>query len=69
VVTGKVAPSLRFLFPLAAKLGLNPLWITWDPDNIGSRRSCELAAAQFVQIVDEPEKCGTRGRGGRDEVY
>ena len=32
--------SLRLLTPLAGKLGLNPLWITCDPDNIASRRSC-----------------------------
>lgn len=51
------ARSLRLLLPLAGKLGLNPLWITCDPDNIASRRSCELAGAQFVQIVDVPEKC------------
>ena len=51
------ARSLRLLIPVASKLGLNPLWITCDPDNIGSRRSCELAGAQFVQIVDVPEGC------------
>jgi predicted acetyltransferase len=51
------ARSLRLLTPLAGKLGLNPLWITCDPDNIASRRTCELAGAQFVQIVDVPQNC------------
>jgi len=51
------ARSLVLLIPLACKLGLNPLWITCDPDNVGSRRSCELAGAQFVEIVDVPEDC------------
>jgi predicted acetyltransferase len=51
------ARSVRLLIPLAGKLGLNPLWITCDPENIASRRSCELAGAQFVEIVDVPKKC------------
>lgn len=51
------ARSLRLLTPLAGKLGLNPLWITCDPDNLASRHSCELAGAQFVEIVNVPESC------------
>src|SRR5262249_23517393 len=51
------ARSLRLLTPVASKLGITPLWITCDPENIGSRRSCELAGAQFVEIVDVPESC------------
>lgn len=51
------ARALRLLTPLAGKLGLNPLWITCDPDNMASRQSCELAGAQLVEIVDVPENC------------
>ncbi len=51
------ARSLRLLFPLALRLGLNPLWITCDPENPASRRSLELAGAEFMEIVDVPENC------------
>jgi predicted acetyltransferase len=51
------ARSLRLLFPLALHLGLNPLWITCDPENLASRRSLELAGAQFVEIVGVPKDC------------
>jgi predicted acetyltransferase len=51
------ARSVRLLLPLARRLGLDPLWITCDPDNIASRRSCELAGAEFVEIVDVPADC------------
>src|SRR5262249_16653 len=46
------ARSCRLLLPLARRHGLTPLWITCDPDNRASRRSCELAGATLVEIVD-----------------
>ncbi len=51
------ARSLRLLISLARDLQLDPLWITCDPDNQGSRRSCELAGAKFIEIIDVPESC------------
>jgi len=51
------ARATRLLIPLARELHLNPLWITCDPDNIASRRSCELAGAEFAEIVDVPATC------------
>lgn len=61
------ARSLMLLIPVAGKLGINPLWITCDPDNIGSRRSCELAGAQFVEIIDVPENCVIHRSGHRQK--
>lgn len=49
------ARSCRLLLPLARCHSLNPLWITCNPDNYASRRTCELAGAAFVEIVDLPE--------------
>ncbi len=49
------ARSLCLLIPLARRLGLDPLWITCDPDNFASRRTLELAGAQFVEVVAVPE--------------
>jgi predicted acetyltransferase len=52
------ARATRLLMPsLARKYGLNPLWLTCDPDNLASRRSCERACAKLVEIVDVPEGC------------
>lgn len=47
--------SCKLLFPLAKRHGLNPLWITCNPDNIASRQTCELAGGVMVEIVDLPE--------------
>lgn len=59
------ARSVVMLTPLARRLGLDPLWITCDPENRASRRSLELAGAQFVEIVDVPMNCGIRIYGGK----
>ena len=49
--------SLRLIVPLTRRLGLDPLWITCDPENHASRRCLELAGAQFVEIVEVPADC------------
>ncbi|MDE1174997.1 MAG: GNAT family N-acetyltransferase [Edaphobacter sp.] len=51
------ARSVLLLTPLAAKLEIDPLWITCDPENMASRRSLELAGAEFVEIVEVPSDC------------
>ncbi len=43
------------LLDLARKHQINPLWITCNPDNYASRRACEIAGAQLVEIVDVPK--------------
>jgi predicted acetyltransferase len=48
------ARSVALILPLARKLGIDPLWITCDPENTASRRSCEIAGAEFIEIVDLP---------------
>lgn len=48
------ARSVQLLLPLARSHELNPLWITCNPDNFPSRRTCELAGFEFVEIVDLP---------------
>jgi len=46
------ARGVRLLRSLAAAHGLNPVWITCDPDNLASRRTCELAGAELVETID-----------------
>ncbi len=48
------ARSVRLLLPLARAHGMKTVWITCNPENVASRRTCELAGAQFVEIVDLP---------------
>lgn len=52
------ARSMVLLVPLARRVGLDPLWITCDPENVASRRSLEIAGAEFIEMVDVPEDCG-----------
>ena len=59
------ARSVILLQPVARRLGLDPLWITTDPENRASRRSLELAGAEFEEIVDVPLDCGIRKYGGK----
>lgn len=49
--------ALLLLVPLARLCQLDPLWITCDPSNIASRRTCERAGARLIEIVDVPETC------------
>lgn len=48
------ARAVALLVRLAQKHEMSTLWITCDPDNIASRRTCELVGAEFVEIVDVP---------------
>jgi predicted acetyltransferase len=59
------ARSVTLLLPLARKHQLDPLWITCDPENGASRRSLEIAGAEFVEIVDVPVDCGINRYGGK----
>ena len=48
------AQAVAMLRPLALRNGINPLWITCDPDNAASRRTAEIAGARLVETVDVP---------------
>lgn len=61
------ARACRLLFPLARSHGLDPLWITCNPDNIASRITCQLAGAELVEIVDLPEDSAMYRRGERQK--
>jgi predicted acetyltransferase len=51
------ARALKLVLPLARRHGFAQLWITCNPDNGASRRTCELVGAALVEIVDIPEGC------------
>ena len=57
------ARACKLLFPLALRHDLNPLWITCNPDNWASRRTCELAGGTLVEIVAVPKDSDLYRRG------
>jgi predicted acetyltransferase len=61
------ARSVRLLLPLAYSHGLDTLWITCNPDNFASRRTCELAGFTFVEIVDLPPDTDMYREGERQK--
>lgn len=61
------ARACRLLLPLARSHGLTTIWITCNPDNVASRRTCELAGATLIEIVDLPEYNDMYQRGERQK--
>ena len=49
------ARSTRMLLPLARQHGLRRVWIGCPPDNVASRRTCELAGGMYYETVSVPE--------------
>jgi predicted acetyltransferase len=59
------ARSCRLVFPIAFAHGLRTIWITCDPKNIASRRTCELAGGQYVNTVTVPRGTEAYAQGRR----
>jgi predicted acetyltransferase len=59
--------ACRLLLPLARRHGLTPLWITCNPDNIPSRRTCERLGARLIDIVPVPTSHPLYARGEREK--
>ena len=55
--------ACRLLLPLARRHGAERLWITCNPDNLASRRTCERLGAKLVDIVPIPGDHPFRLRG------
>jgi tagatose 1,6-diphosphate aldolase len=55
--------AVRLILPLAARHGINPLWITCNPDNWPSLRTCQRLGAALVQTVVVPAHHPLRLRG------
>ncbi|HNS50353.1 MAG TPA: GNAT family N-acetyltransferase [Anaerolineae bacterium] len=61
------ARSVCLLLPLASWHRLSPVWITCNPDNFASRRTCELAGGVLVEIVDLPADSEMYRQGERQK--
>ena len=49
------AKACELLFIQARKHGLDHLFITCDPNNAASAKTCELAGGKYLETVDVPE--------------
>ncbi len=59
--------ATRLLIPLAKMHGMDHLWITCNPDNFPSRRTCERLGAELVETVDIPPGNPFYQRGERQK--
>ena len=59
--------ACRLLLPLCRRHGLRTLWITCNPDNRASRRTCERLGMQMEGIVPVPEGESLYARGDREK--
>jgi predicted acetyltransferase len=59
--------ACRLILPLAKAHGLDTIWITCNPDNMPSRRTCERLGAEMVEIVPLPEGDDQYQAGDREK--
>ena len=59
--------ACRLLSGLARRHGMRTLWITCDPANAASRRTCERLGMRYVETVPVPESDPLYARGEREK--
>ncbi|HEY7089346.1 MAG TPA: GNAT family N-acetyltransferase [Tepidisphaeraceae bacterium] len=59
--------ACRLLLPLARHHDMRRLWITCNPDNVPSRRTCERLGCKLVEIVPVPPTHPLYQRGDREK--
>ena len=59
------ARSCQLVFPIAYAHGLRTIWITCDPKNMASRRTCEIAGGEYVDTVSVPKGTEMYAEGKR----
>ena len=61
------ARTCALLFMLARCHGMTSLWITCNPENVASRRTCERVGGELVDIVDVPAEIDLYREGDRQK--
>ncbi|MBI2851214.1 MAG: GNAT family N-acetyltransferase [Chloroflexi bacterium] len=61
------ARACSLIKPVAVAHGLKTLWITCNPDNIASRRTCEIIGCKLIEIIDLPADTDMYQRGERQK--
>jgi tagatose 1,6-diphosphate aldolase len=59
--------AVRLILPFVRRHGFHQIWITCNPDNWPSRRTCERLGAVFTEIVDLPPEHEMYLRGERQK--
>lgn len=59
------ARACNLLLPLARSHGIHCLWIVCRPDNVASRRTCEIIGAKLLGVVELSEDTDMYKRGYR----
>jgi len=59
--------ACRLLLSLARRHGLRQLWITCNPDNIASVRTCQRLGARLVETIPIPASHPFYARGEREK--
>lgn len=59
--------SCLLLFQVARSHGMTTLWITCNPENVASRRTCERLGGDLVDIVDVPPEVDLYREGDRQK--
>jgi tagatose 1,6-diphosphate aldolase len=62
---GYAERACRLLLPLARRHEIDPIWITCNPDNIASIRTCEKLGAQLIETIEVPENTEAYRAGAR----
>jgi len=55
------------LLEIARRHGMTIVWITCNPENVASRRTCELVGGELVEIVDLPSDSDMYQEGERQK--
>jgi tagatose 1,6-diphosphate aldolase len=61
------ARACLLIKPVIVAHGLDVIWITCNPDNRASRRTCERIGCEFIEIVDVPPENPMYRRGERQK--
>lgn len=61
------ARSCMLLFHLARCHNMSCVWITCNPENVASRRTCEIVGGEMVDIVDVPPEVDLYREGDRQK--
>jgi tagatose 1,6-diphosphate aldolase len=59
--------GVRALLPFARRHGFEMVWITCNPENLASRRTCERLGGRLVEIVALPTDSDQFLRGEREK--
>lgn len=59
------ARAIKLLLPVARHHGMTELWICCNPENWASRKTCERAGAELVEIIEVPPGNDLYDRGDR----